>query len=57
MTGIAELQALGAAGRIVRGVLADRWHAATLRRLGRALWSATWCPATCGRLNCQPAAR
>ena len=29
MTGIAELQALGAAGPIVRGVLADRWHAAT----------------------------
>jgi hypothetical protein len=29
MTGIAELQALGVAGRIVRGVLADRWDAAT----------------------------
>jgi hypothetical protein len=31
MTGIAELQAqaLDATGRIVRGVPADRWHAAT----------------------------
>ena len=40
MTGIAELRALGAAGRIVRGVLADRWHAATPAPAGtRALVS------------------
>ena len=44
MTGIAELhaQALDATGRIVDGVPADRWHAATHAATGmRVPWSIT----------------
>ena len=47
MTGIAELQAqaLDATGRILRGVPADRWHAATPAPAGtRAPWSTNLAP-------------